>query len=358
MFFVGELGASFGDEFGRSFLDVAGVAEALSQGIVLFFTLDDAIFEIVDVLSFDILWNLQVDVVVAGDGEVETACLLWFDLRDCRGLGEVLNKQLVGVHDFIVVEGHRISVSAWNGLVMAADISDDIDELCEVAGAFLIDFVELWPFGVDEHALSPGKILPDGFGDERRKGVQEDEDLLEGILQECGVLPKFLAFEEPVGVFVPNEVVEEVASFCEAVVGEKFLHFPVSFVDLVANPVFAVVYEFVGWFLLWVLGIVVDHLLDEARNVPKLVTEIARCNNLAYTEGLIDAGAARSDKAETKSVRAIFCNYGHRIDNVALGLRHLLTLFVEHHTVHVDILEWNVVGDVKAKHNHAANPLE
>ena len=46
------------------------------------------------------------------------------------------------------------------------------------------------------------------------------------------------------------------------------------------------------------------------------------------------------------------------VDDVALGFAHLLAVFVEHHAVHIDFLEWNVVFDEETHHDHAADPLE
>ena len=78
-FFVGELGASFGNELGWSFLDVIVVLEAFGERVVLFFAFNDAIFEAINVLSFNIVWELEIDIVVAGDGEMKAAGLLWLD---------------------------------------------------------------------------------------------------------------------------------------------------------------------------------------------------------------------------------------------------------------------------------------
>lgn len=84
-----------------------------------------------------------------------------------------------------------------------------------------------------------------------------------------------MTFEEPVGVFVPDEVVKEIASFGEAVIFDKLLDFFVGLIDLVANPVFAVVLKLEGLLFGGIFGVIVDHLLDEAGDVPEFVAEVA-----------------------------------------------------------------------------------
>ena len=90
---------------------------------------------------------------------------------------------------------------------VATDVDDDVFELVELFNAFIVDFVEFWPLLVDEHAVGPAKGLPDGLSYERGEWMEHDEDLLESGLEKSGVFPELFAFEEPVGVFVPDKVV-------------------------------------------------------------------------------------------------------------------------------------------------------
>ena len=92
---------------------------------------------------------------------------------------------------------------------------------------------------VDEEAGSPAEGLPDGFGDEGHEGVGHDEEVFEGGLEEREVFVDFLAFEEPVGVFVPDGGVDELDGFGEAVVDEVFFEVFVEAVEFAADPVFA-----------------------------------------------------------------------------------------------------------------------
>ena len=134
-----------------------------------------------------------------------------------------------------------------------------------------------------------------------------------------------------------------------------FLDGFVSLIDLIANPVFAVV---INGKLLISLWIFVHDLLNKTGDVPEFVTEVTAGDNFASAEGLINAGRTTSDKAETKCVGAVLANNLDRIDDVAFRFRHLLSFFIKHHTVHVDIFEWDIASNVEAKHNHATNPLE
>jgi len=69
--------------------------------------------------------------------------------------------------------------------------------------------------------------------------VEHDEDVFEGFLEERGIFVDFLAFEEPVSVFVPNGVVEEFDGFGEAVLPYQFVEFGFAVVKFAADPVFA-----------------------------------------------------------------------------------------------------------------------
>lgn len=197
------------------------------------------------------------------------------------------------------MEGDRIGLGAWEALEMTANVGDDVDEFVELSDTLLVNLVWFWPVLYDEHAFGPAEILPDSLGDEWRKWMKHDENLLERGFKKGGIFPEFLALEEPVGVFVPDEVIQEVSSLGEAIVVEKPLDFFVGFVDLVADPVFAVVVDFDFSGALWVF---VDNLLNETRDIPEFVAEIAASNNFAGAKCLINAGGAAGDKAKTKSI--------------------------------------------------------
>ena len=47
-----------------------------------------------------------------------------------------------------------------------------------------------------------------------------------------------------------------------------------------------------------------------------------------------------------------------RVDDIALGLRHLLAFAVAHQAVHVDLAERHVAHELQAEHDHARDPEE
>ena len=85
---------------------------------------------------------------------------------------------------------------------------------------------------------------------------------------------------------------------------------------LVANPVFAEALALV----VGIVWIFVDELLSEAGDIPDFVAEVAASNDLAATEGLINACAAAGDEAEAERIGAVLANDVEWVDNVAFGL--------------------------------------
>ena len=228
----------------------------------------------------------------------------------------MLNEELVFINELIIDKGDWVATGTWKCLVVAADVGNDSDKLAELVGFLLVDLEWLWPVLRDDHAVGPAEALPDCFGDEWCEWVKHDEELLEGLLDERRVLPELFAFDKPVGIAVPDEVVDEVAGFCEAVVFDELLEFLAGLVELVANPVFAEALALV----VSIVWIFVDELLREAGDIPDFVAEVAASNDLAATEGLVNACAAAGDEAEAERIGAVLANDVEWIDNVALGL--------------------------------------
>ena len=281
--------AGFGDEFFWGLFDVVFVAKTGLESVDFLAEFQDAVFEVMFVLFENLGWNLEIDVVVC-DSKTETRDSGLVNLRYARGLCEMLNEQLVGIHELVVVEGDWVGLGTWEILEMAADIGDDVDELVEALDLFGVDLVWGRPLGVDDHAFGPAEGLPDGFSDEWSEWMEHDKDLLESGFEQWGVFPEFFAFEEPVGVFVPDEVIDEVAGFGKTIVVEELLELLVGLVDLVADPIFAVT----GADDFFIGRIVVDEVLDEARDVPEFVAEVTAGNDGVFAEGLIHAGGAAS----------------------------------------------------------------
>lgn len=170
--------AGFGDEFFWSLFDVVFVAETGLESVDFLAEFQNAVFEVVFVLFENLGWNLEIDVVVR-DSKTEAGDIGLVNLRYAWGFGEMLDEQLVGIHELVVVEGDWVSLGTWEILEMTADIGDDVDELVEALDLFGVDLVRGRPLGVDDHAFGPAEGLPDGFSDEWSEWMEHDKDLLE-----------------------------------------------------------------------------------------------------------------------------------------------------------------------------------
>ena len=91
---------------------------------------------------------------------------------------------------------------------MTADVDDNVLEFVELLNFLSINFVKFRPLLGNQHAISPAKSLPDSFSDKWCEWMKHDKDLLKRRFEESGIFPEFLAFDEPVGVFVPDEIIE------------------------------------------------------------------------------------------------------------------------------------------------------
>ena len=110
MLFGERIARLFDELFWRLF-DVVWTTEAGLKCFDFAAKLEDAVLEVGFVLLVDVLWNLEIDVV-ARDGEAKAAKLFGGNFWHARGLSEVLNEELIGVHELVVVKGDRIGDSA------------------------------------------------------------------------------------------------------------------------------------------------------------------------------------------------------------------------------------------------------
>ena len=222
--------------------------------------------------------------------------------------------------------------------------------------------------------------------------MEHDEDVLKGLFEERGVFVDFLALEEPVGVFVPDGVVEEFDGFGKAVLPYQFVELLFAVVEFAADPVFAHVEgggSLLTTFRSTDLGsarrcgrpprprclcryrrqrlLKVRHqtpisliyqLLDEAGDVPEFVAEIAAGDDFAGVESLVDAGGSGGNDTKAEGVGAVLGDDFHGIDDVEFAFGHFLAFVVEDEAVEVDVFEGNLVGGVEAEHDHAGDPSE
>ncbi len=122
-----ELRLGFINEFLWRLFDVVWIAEASFKGVDFLAELQDAILEVCLVFGMNILWNLEIDVWVAGDSEMKTLGVFWLNLRNGWCFREMLEKKLIIVDEFIVVEGDWVAASAWEALEVASDVCNDRD---------------------------------------------------------------------------------------------------------------------------------------------------------------------------------------------------------------------------------------
>ena len=176
---------------------------------------------------------------------------------------------------------------------------------------------------------------------------------LEGDFEERDVFVDFLAFDEPVGVFVPDGGIEGFDGFREAIIREIVFDFFLAGGEFAANPVFAHVVGRVGklgagcdgtsiddFSVLffggdfdgdWAVGVgFVNEGLDETGDIPELVTEVAAGNDGVFGEGLVHAGRTATEDTEAEGIRTVFGDEFNRVDDIAFGFGHFLTVSVKY----------------------------
>ena len=159
--------------------------------------------------------------------------------------------------------------------------------------------------------------------------MEHFEDHLESDFEEGDIFVDFLAFNEPIGVFIPDGGIEGFDGFGEAVVCKIVLDFFFVGGKFAANPVFAHVVGRVGklgtgldgtfvddfgvffgsedFQSNWAVGVgFVDHALDEAGDVPEFIAEVAAGDDGVFGEGLVHTGGATAENAETEGVGTVF----------------------------------------------------
>lgn len=149
----------------------------------------------------------------------------------------------------------------------------------------------------------------------------------ESDFEKGDVLVDFLAFDEPVGVFVPDSGIEGFDGFGEAVVCEIVFDFFFAGGEFAANPVFTHV---VGRVIGGGVGVLINEGLNKSSDVPELVTEVAAGDDGVLGEGLVHAGGAAAENAEAEGVGAILRDKFNGVDDVTFGFGHFLTVCVKH----------------------------
>ena len=96
----------------------------------------------------------------------------------------------------------------------------------------------------------------------------------------------------------------------------------------------------------------------EARGVPQLVGEVAGPLEARWPKALIGAWGRAVDEREAQGIGADLVHDYQRVDDVALGLGHLLAVRVADQAAEIDHAEGLLPGQPLAQHHHARDPEE
>ena len=98
--------------------------------------------------------------------------------------------------------------------------------------------------------------------------------------------------------------------------------------------------------------------LGVARRVPQLGGEVAVTLDAVLRHLDVATLGRQRGQGEAQGVGAVFVDQLQRVDDVALGLRHLLPVLVAHQGMDVDGAERHVAHEMDAQHHHAGDPEE
>ena len=249
-----------------------------------------------------------------------------------------------------------------------------------------------------------GDLLPDLLGDEGHDGVGQAQQGLQGLDQGAagaalGGVGTGLAGEGglgqlqvPVAEMVPGEFVQGLGGLVEAVAADGLVHAGDGGLEAVANPaVGGGELDGAGQAAVLVLGI---HE-DVTRGVPQLVAEVAVALGAAQVELDVAAGAGQGGEGEAQGIGAeagdavgevgagglgdlvrqvglhhaagALGDQGLQLDavdeidgveDIALGLGHLVAVGVAHQAVDVNLAEGHIAHELEAHHDHAGHPEE
>ena len=162
-------------------------------------------------------------------------------------------------------------------------------------------------------------------------------------------------FEIPVAEHVPDELVERRRRLVELVFVECRAHARLGARRLAGDP--AVDGDARGERIVIRVMRHAVHL-GKARGVPQLGAEVAVALDARLGELDVAALRGHGGQREAQRIRAIVVDQFQRVDDVALGLRHLLALLVADQGVDVDGVERHFLHEVQPHHHHAGDPEE
>ena len=198
--------------------------------------------------------------------------------------------------------------------------------------------------------------MPEFFGDERHERRQQAQRALEDADQvaagcaavaRCRIEARLDQFEVPVAELAPEEVVDHMRGFVEAIGCERVVHLLRDTIEAREDPA---VFQSLRWMKPTPLAASSIGARDaratacgptiheeEASGVPDLVGKGAIALGAALGEGDVGTGRSHRGQREAHRIGAVLLDDLDRVDHVALGLRHLLAFGVAHQAVNVDL---------------------
>ena len=223
---------------------------------------------------------------------------------------------------------------------------------------------EFWPCRGDQRpvAAAVGQLLPQLLGDEGHDRMQQVKQLIQRPRRRrpsFGFRRFVVAFEDrlhefqiPVAKRAPGEMIKGSRRVVEPISLQRPGHRRLGVADLADDP--AVDRLPGGGGIEAVDGRAFVHLA-EPRRVPELGDEIAVAFDPAFREADVAALGGKGGEREAERIGAEFIDQFQRVDDVALGFRHLLALFVAHQGMDVDRMERHLVHEMQA-HHHPGDP--
>ncbi len=166
------------------------------------------------------------------------------------------------------------------------------------------------------------------------------------------VEPDLRYLDEPIAILTPQEVVDLPSGLAELPVLHEAGHVP-------DQAVVATQYPAIGQRPIGIWDLVIGHLREhEAGRIPHLIGKVAVGLHAGEREVNVVAGSGAGEEGEAQGVTAVLVYDLQRIYHVVLGAAHLLTVFVPHHPVQVDVVEWDVASTLQPHHDHPRHPEE
>mmetsp|Transcript_21638 Transcript_21638/g.62991 ORF Transcript_21638/g.62991 Transcript_21638/m.62991 type:complete len:366 (+) Transcript_21638:365-1462(+) len=270
-----------------------------------------------------------------------------------------------------LVLGPGVAHAAHKGLE-----SGELGHGVHIKGQGLVIFLHLRPRRDHDRVMGARKLLPERLGHKRHEWVEKAQAGVEDVDQDPPGLqllfrapthPRLGRLDVPICVLVPHELVDLLPDVGHAVLLESLsdgVNELVALGDDVALGHGKRVQLLLGHGpchregLELVLVQALEVAQKVAASVPELVREVAVSLDLLHGERNVLPRSHARHQGVAERIRAVLVDGVQRVNDVALGLAHLLPLGVAHEAVHVDHLEGRLARELDAHHHHARDPEE